>query len=156
MSSSPDWKIIRQKGWRDTNDKLVNSHFRFGSGKEFHNGWPKCRAYPLVAWCGLVGKAAGLENATKASVWVSRGSRVSPGLGGLNNRHVLSYSSGGHKSELMAGLAFSGGSGGEPPPGLFPSFWRPQALLGLQSAVTLHPTSPPLCACLSLYPYSLF
>ena len=34
MSSSPDWKIIRQKGWRDTNDRLVNSHFRFGSGKE--------------------------------------------------------------------------------------------------------------------------
>ena len=57
MSSSSDWKIIRQKGWRDTNDKLVNSCFRFGSGKEgFTTADPNAE---LTLWwpdVGLSGK----------------------------------------------------------------------------------------------------
>ena len=54
-------------------------------------------------------------------------------LGGSDNRNVFSLSSGGWKSNIKTptGLAPSESREGEPVPGLSPSFWWPQALLGL-------------------------
>lgn len=62
MSSSPDWKIIRQKGWRDTNDKLVNSHFRFGSGKRVSQRLIQMQSLPL----------GGLMWACQESSWLGK------------------------------------------------------------------------------------
>lgn len=53
-------------------------------------------------------------------------------LGGLNDRNVLSHGSGGYMSEIkmLAMLVPSEGREGGSVPGLSPSFWWLQALLG--------------------------